>query len=87
MAKRLYSLKAVEKFLCELYERDFDVVQISEGSLLAGDYIVPPTTLYPKYIIIREIALNCWSSAYTVERHSKLTKEEQELFDNACIEM
>lgn len=43
----------------------FSVDLVQDGGLLSGDFLADDG--FGRQIVLREIALNCWSSAYTIE--------------------
>lgn len=75
MSKNLYSMGAIDKLLNELVgNRGYDFIQLRDGVLLDGDFIlVSPDDEHYSYVV-REVYLNEWSSAYTVRRTAKISK-------------
>ena len=77
-SKKLYSMTAVDMALEKLMELGYDII-VMEGSLL-DDYICVASdeTLYNFYFY--ETFLNSQSSAYKMQRFTKLTGNMAELF-------
>ena len=73
MAKqKLYTLTAVEISIETLTKHGYDI-NVIPGSLLDNYICIPPDN--DKYIFeVREVYLNVCSSAYSMRRHSKLSK-------------
>jgi len=77
----LYTMTAVDNALDKLMRNGYDIFLIP-GTLIDSYVCVPDTDM--KWIYeFRETPLNAWSSAYTVRRHSKMSKRLQDLISQA----
>ena len=83
MAKRLYTCGAIDNALAKLDSDGYELVQLREGVLGCGDWCCIPPREGMYYFIIREVPLNCWSSAHSVRRHMKLGKTLQAELETA----
>lgn len=84
MAKNLYSYKAVDELRERLVnEHGYDVVQLSEGVLGSGSFVCLAPDEKHYNFVVREVALNEWSSAHTVRRTAKIGKALQAEIDEA----
>lgn len=74
MAQHLYSWRDINDFINARIERGYEAVQLNEGTLGIGDWVlIAPDETKWNYII-REVYLNEWSSAQTLRKCRKLSK-------------
>lgn len=67
--------------LIEMYnEHGGTCIQTDEGCLGAGDWILTGDGL--KTTIIKEIALNEWSTTHTVRQYRKIPQKYQKIIEN-----
>lgn len=66
----LYDCTAVNNLIDKYYEKGGECVQLSEGGCGCGDWICYGEGL--KTTIIKEIYLNCWSSAHSIRMYNKM---------------
>ena len=76
MSPHIYSTTAVERFIAMMTEEHgYTAVQLNEGTLGVGDWVLlAPSGEYTNYII-KEVYLNEWSSGHTVERRIRIPKK------------
>lgn len=75
MSKNLYTMNAIDKLCNELIgNRGYDFIRLRDGVLLDGDFILVSPDEEHYSFVVREVALNEWSSAYTVRRTAKISK-------------
>lgn len=70
----------VEKLIQMYYEHGGQCIQTDEGCLGAGDWILTGEGL--KTTIIKEIALNEWSTTHTVRQYNKCPKKYAKILEN-----
>ena len=80
---RLYSCVAVENLLQQAMDLDYEILQISEGSLGYGHMILLSHREGWDNAEICERYLNESSSAHTIRKFSKISKRIQKLIDGA----
>ena len=79
--KKLYNLSVVENLIEGLMEKGYECIQLEEGCLGIGYWVcVAPSENYYNFIV-QEVPLNCWSSAHTITRKGRLSKEIQKRLD------
>lgn len=83
MSPHIYSTTAVERFIAMMTdEHGYTAVQLNEGTLGAGDWVLlAPPGEYTNYII-KEVYINEWSSGHTVERRIRIPKKYQKMLNN-----
>lgn len=75
MAKQLYTVSSTDEFISDRMSRGWNGVQLDEGVLGCGDWVlIAPTERHWNYIV-REVYLNPWSSAQTIRRCRKLSQK------------
>lgn len=82
---KLYNLETINKFIADLTDLDYQLVEIQEGTLGYGEILMlapDEETMY--HYVITERYLNEWSSAHSVRRVGKLSKRLQAAVDNWC---
>ena len=70
----LYTVSSTEDFIRSLSARDWECIQLNEGSLGIGDWVCIAPTDHQWNFVIREKFLNEWSSAQTIRKCRKLSK-------------
>lgn len=78
-----YSIEATERFIYEYTVKGGKTYQLSDGVLGVGDMILFDPTERMKTYIIREVALNEWSSGQTIRAHSKMPKKYKKILEEA----
>lgn len=77
-----YDYHEVDAIIGKLENGGYKCCQTDEGVLGSGNWICVPPEDDEQFVIIREIALNCWSSGHEIHYRKKLTKAlTQELED------
>lgn len=71
---KLYSCKAVESFLSDLAACNYEIITLREGVLGCGDMVAIAPCKAASNFVIREVYLNPWSSAHTIQRRAKISK-------------
>lgn len=69
----LYTLKAIEDLIRMYLDKGGEMIQISEGVLGHGKFILCGKDL--KTTIVREVYLNEWSSAHTIRMYNVTPKK------------
>ena len=80
MAATLYTLGAVEQTINNWVEAGGEISTVEEGVLGYGLTICHGDGL--RTAIIKEVPLNCWSSAHTIRIYSKMPKKYQAMLEN-----
>lgn len=73
---KLYSIEALENTIHKFHDQGWDITQLNEGTLLAGDYLFEKEGY--KSVIFMEKYLNEWSSAYIVKRFDTTKKRSHD---------
>lgn len=73
MKHPLYTCTAVEKLMEKYVERGGEVITLEEGCLGYGLTLL----MAPGYktVVIKEVALNCWSSAHKIRFYNRCPKK------------
>lgn len=80
---KLYSCAVIEELIRKCVEFGYEYIQISEGTLGCGDWVlISPDNSHWNYVG-REIYLNCWSSGNTLRRCREISKSLQKEIDEA----
>ena len=76
MIKYRYTIPATERFISTMTEEHgYTAVQLSEGTLGIGDWVlIAPNGEFMNYLI-KEVALNECSCAQTIERRIRIPKK------------
>ena len=85
---KYYDCENVQKLIEWLEKAGYECESLHEGVLGMGTFIMwspEPETQYS--FLVREIALNCWSSGHTIQRFSRVTKALQAEIDAARAEI
>lgn len=76
-----YGASAIEELFAQLTAIGYQIVTLQEGTLGYGRTIaLAPDDRHYNYLV-REVPFNCWSSAHTVRRMSKISKAMQRELD------
>jgi len=70
---KTYSTKAIQNLIDQYLNKGGNAIQTDEGCLGMGNWILMADGY--KTAIVKEIALNEWSSGHTVRMYSKLPKK------------
>ena len=76
---KLYSCVAVEKLIERYTNKGGEVTEIEEGVLGYGLLMLHGEGL--KTTIVKEVPLNCWSSAHTIRTYNKCPKKYAEMLE------
>lgn len=77
--RTLYTVSSVEKLIADYLEAGGQMLQMREGVLGCGDVLLYDEGGRLKTYVIREIALNEWSSGQTVRSYRKIPAKYQAL--------
>ena len=83
----LYSYTVVEELISRLIESGYEAIQLCEGSLGCGDWVLIAPTENQYNFVIREVAINEWSSGHKIRRCSKISKKLQAEIDLSLEEV
>ena len=77
--QKKYSWRDVDNLVKRYTDEGGQVIQLSEGVLQSGNWVLydPKGRLYA--FIIKEIYVNCWTSAQTIRRYNKLPKKYERI--------
>lgn len=76
-----YTASAIQELFSQLSAIGYQIVTLQEGTLGYGRTIaLAPDDRHYNYLV-REVPINCWSSAHTVRRMSKISKAMQRELD------
>lgn len=82
----LYSYRAADELISTMFERSYECINLREGVLGSGDWVLIAPDEEHYNFVIREVVLNEWSSAHTIRRCKKLSqkilKEIKEVTEN-----
>lgn len=81
--KTLYTATSVDKLIADYVEAGGQVLQMQEGTLGCGDVLLYDEAGKLYTFVIREIAINEWSSGHTVRKYRKIPAKYQALVDAA----
>ena len=70
----LYTVRSTDDFIQSLIARGWEGIQLDEGGVGVGDWVLIAPTSQQYNFVIREKFLNEWSSAQTIRRCKKLSK-------------
>lgn len=82
MAKsKMYDVSSTDAFIADLCKKGWEGIQLNEGSLGCGDWVlIAPTERYWNYII-KEVYVSAWQSAQTIRRCRDISKSMQKKID------
>lgn len=83
----IYTVGSTGKFIDELLNAGYDLIQLSEGSLGYGDCVLLAPDEQHYNFVIREVYVNCWTSGQTIRRFRKISKALQMEIDKAEMEV
>ena len=76
-----YSYQQVDNLIERYTNKGGEALQTSEGVLGSGDWLLYDFGGKLKFIVIREIYLNSWSSAHTVRMYNRIPKKYQKILN------
>lgn len=82
-----YSVSSTEEFICSMCAKGWDGVQLSEGTLGCGDWVLIAPTEKHWNFVIKEEYLNMYSSAQTIRKCRKISAALQKKIDKAMEAM
>ena len=81
----LYDYKQVDALIAKYVDKGGETLQLDEGTLGSGDWLLYDYSGSLKFIVIKEVYLNEWSSAHTIRKYNKIPKKyEKILSDHGC---
>lgn len=81
---QLYTCKAVEDLVQRYADKGGEIAEIEEGSLGYGFLILHGENL--KTAVVKEVALNAWSSAHTIRFYNKCPKKYAKMIEEKEME-
>lgn len=72
---KLYSYKQAEDLINRYIDKGGNAIQLSDGVLGCGNWLLYDFSGNLKFFIITEIYLNCWSSAQKIRSYNKIPKK------------
>lgn len=78
-----YTISSTEEFIRSMCDKGWNGIQLSEGVLGIGDWVLVAPTERNYNFVIKEIPLNSWSSAQTIRRARKISQRMQKRIDKA----
>lgn len=81
----LYSYKQVDALIEKYANKGGETLQLDEGVLGSGNWLLFDYSGRLKFIVIKEVYLNEWSSAHTIRKYNKMPKKyEKILAEHGC---
>lgn len=80
---KLYSCTSTENFINLMIEKGYEAIQLREGVLGVGDWILLSHDERKYNFNIRERFINEWSSGQSIRRIAKISKALQEEIEKA----
>lgn len=78
MAKQtLYTVSSTDDFIQRMYEKGYEAIQLNEGGVGIGDWVLIAPDEKHYNFVIKEVFLNAWSSAQTIRRCRRISKALQ----------
>ena len=82
---QLYSYTQVDELIQKYADKGGGTLQTDEGCLGSGDWLLFDHSGRLKFIVIKEVYLNEWSSAHTIRKYNKIPKKyEKILAEHGC---
>lgn len=81
----LYSCEAVNDLICRYTDKGGEMYEMREGVLGHGDLLLYDFSGHLKTIVIREIALNEWSSAHTIRAYNEMPAKYLKILEAAGV--
>ena len=79
---KMYSSSTVDKMIGFLADHGYDIITVEEGTLGHGHLICLAPDDKHYNVEVKEVALNCWSSAHTVRNFDKISARIARLLEN-----
>ena len=80
---RLYGCMAVENLMQKCMDLDYEMIEISEGSLGYGHMILLSHREGYYNVEVQEKYINEWSSGHRIRKFGRISKRQQKLIDGA----
>lgn len=77
----LYSYKQVDALIEKYANKGGETLQLDEGVLGSGNWLLFDYSGRLKFIVIKEVYLNEWSSAHTIRKYNKMPKKYEKILD------
>lgn len=76
----VYTLSAVESLISDYIAQGGELLTLEEGTLGYGLTVLYDWSGRLKFVVIREVYLNCWSSAHTIRMYREIpTKYKKQI--------
>ena len=82
---KMYGPTDTDKFINHMCEKGWEAIQLNEGGVGIGDWVLIAPDDDHYHFVIREVYLNEWSSGQTVRKCSKLSKKLLKEIDMAEV--
>ena len=77
-----YGCEYVDNIISKYIQKGGMAKQLSEGVLGCGDWLLYDNIGKLKFIVIKEIAINEWSSAHTIRKFCKVPNKYKAIINN-----
>jgi hypothetical protein len=84
---KLYSYKEAENFIARYCQAGGEALQLEEGCLGCGNWLLYDYSNKLRFFVINEIYLNCWSSAQTIRGYNNIPKKYQNIINEKEAEL
>lgn len=81
--RKLYASTAIDELIKQALENNYELVQLEEGTLGRGFCVLLAPDEKHYNFVIREVYINCWTSAHTVRRCRKIGAALQKQIEQA----
>ena len=81
--RKLYTFTAVDELIKQAFSNNYELVQIKEGVLGHGFCVLLAPDEKHYNFVIREVYINCWTSAHTVRKCRKISAALQKQIEQA----
>ena len=71
--RKLYASTAIDELITKALANNYELVQIEEGTIGHGFCVLLAPDEKHYNFVIREVYINCWTSAHTVRRCRKIS--------------
>ena len=81
--RKLYTSTAIDELITKALANNYELVQIEEGTIGHGFCVLLAPDEKHYNFVIREVYINCWTSAHTVRRCRKISAALQKQIGQA----
>lgn len=83
----LYTTSSVGRLIAEYLDAGGQMLQMREGVLGHGDVLLYDDAGKLKTYVIREVAINEWSSGHKVRGYNRMPEKYRALLDKLCLQL